>query len=58
MTKWHGGKGSIQKPYDKDRFDKNFEEIFGKKKKDGDKRKKPNNKHKKTTIYWWFFYAF
>ena len=44
MAKWHGGKGSIQKPYDKDRFDKNFEEIFGKKKKNGDKRKKPNNK--------------
>ena len=46
MTKWHGGKGSIYKPYDKDKFDKNFEAIFGKKKKDkdGDKRKKPNSK--------------
>ena len=44
MAKWHGGKGSIQKPYDKYRFDKNFEEIFGKKKKDGDKRKKSNKK--------------
>ena len=32
MAKWHGGKGSIYKPYDKDKFDKNFEAIFGKKK--------------------------
>jgi len=46
MAKWHGGKGSSYKPYDKDKFDKNFEAIFGKKKKDkdGDKRKKPNSK--------------
>lgn len=26
MTKWHGGKGSTQKPYDKEAFDKNFRE--------------------------------
>ena len=44
MAKWHGGKGSIYKPYDKDKLDKNFEAIFGKKKKNGDKRKKPNSK--------------
>jgi len=46
MAKWHGGKGSIYKPYDKDKFDKNFEEIFGKKKKDkdGDKGKKSNSR--------------
>jgi len=39
MTKWHGGKGSMQKPYDKDKFDKNFEAIFGKKKKKKNDRK-------------------
>ena len=46
MAKWHGGKGSSYKPYDKDKFDKNFEAIFGKKKKDkdGDKRKKSNSR--------------
>ena len=46
MAKWHGGKGSIYKPYDKDKFDKNYEAIFGKKKKDkdGDKGKKSNSK--------------
>ena len=45
MTKqWHGGKGSMQKPYDREKFDKNFEAIFGKKKKDGDKRKESNSK--------------
>ena len=46
MTKWHGGKGSIYKPYDKDKCDKNCDAIFGKKKKDkdGDKRKKSNSR--------------
>ena len=33
MTKWDGGKGSTQKPYDKDAFDKNFARIFAKPKK-------------------------
>ena len=33
MSKWHGGKGSTYKPYDKEKFDKNFEAIFGKKKR-------------------------
>ena len=32
MTKWHGGKGSTYKPYDKDKFDKNFDRIFKKNK--------------------------
>tara|TARA_B100001059_G_scaffold122516_2_gene122460 strand:+ start:1377 stop:1526 length:150 start_codon:yes stop_codon:yes gene_type:complete len=48
MSKWHGGKGSAVKPYDKDKFDKNFEAIFGKKKKekaDANKTKgKPEDK--------------
>jgi|CoawatStandDraft_6_1074263.scaffolds.fasta_scaffold149007_2 hypothetical protein len=45
MSKWHGGKGSVQRPQtDKEKFDENFEKIFGSKKKDGDKRKKPNSK--------------
>ena len=30
MAKWHGGKGSKQRPTDKDKFDKEFERIFGK----------------------------
>ena len=42
MSKWHGGKGSIYKPYNKDKFDKNFEKIFGNKKKNVNKRKKTN----------------
>jgi len=42
MTKWHGGKGSIYKPYDKDKFDENFEKIFGNKRKNVNKRKKTN----------------
>lgn len=33
MTKWDGGKGSTQKPYDKDAFDKNFARIFSKSKR-------------------------
>ena len=33
-----------RKQDNKDKFDKNFEAIFGKKKKNGDKRKKPNSK--------------
>tara|TARA_B100001093_G_scaffold274180_1_gene262092 strand:+ start:9072 stop:9221 length:150 start_codon:yes stop_codon:yes gene_type:complete len=34
MSKWHGGKGSSVKPYDKDKFNENFDKIFGKKKKE------------------------
>ena len=34
MSKWHGGKGSSVKPYDKDKFNENFDAIFGKKKKE------------------------
>jgi len=41
MTKWHGGKGSTQKPYDKEAFDKNFSRIFSKpKKKDIENKQK------------------
>ena len=39
MTKWHGGKGSIQKPFDKEAFDKNFSRIFSKPKKSNIKDK-------------------
>ena len=42
MAKWHGGKGSIYKPYDKDKFDVNFEKIFGDKRKNVNKGKKAN----------------
>lgn len=40
MSKWHGGKGSLVKPYDKDKFNENFDKIFGKKKKKKKKEKK------------------
>ena len=36
-------KGSRQRPYDKDKFNENFEKIFGnKKKKNKRKRNRPN----------------
>ena len=31
MSEWHGGKGSVQRPTNKRRFDENFEKIFNKK---------------------------
>ena len=34
MSKWHGGKGSSVKPYDKNKFNENFDKIFDKKKKE------------------------
>ena len=33
MSKWHGGKGSKQRPTDKDKFDDNYDRIFGKNQK-------------------------
>jgi hypothetical protein len=39
MTKWHGGKGSKPRPSDKDKYDQNFDRIFGDKKKKADKSK-------------------
>ena len=30
---WHGGKGSIQKPTDQDKYSENYDKIFNKKKK-------------------------
>ena len=29
---WHGGKGSVQKPTDQDKYAENWEKIFGNKK--------------------------
>jgi len=46
MTKWHGGKGSAIKPYDVDKFNKNFEKIFGKKKKEKKNASKNETKRK------------
>ena len=46
MSKWHGGKGSTYKPYDKEEFDKNFEAIFGKKKKEKKDASKTKSKSK------------
>ncbi len=31
---WHGGKGSIQKGHDHDKYAENFDKIFGKNKSD------------------------
>ena len=31
MSKWHGGKGSVQRPTDKDKYDSGWEAIFGNK---------------------------
>jgi len=31
MANWHGGKGSKRSPEDKNKFDENYEKIFGKK---------------------------
>ena len=31
MSKWHGGKGSVQRPTDKDKFDSGWEKAFGNK---------------------------
>lgn len=28
MSKWHGGKGSKARPYDKDKFNDNWDRIF------------------------------
>lgn len=30
MSKWHGGKGSKQRPVDKEKFDSNWDKIFNK----------------------------
>ena len=40
---WHGGKGSIQKPSDQDKYSENYDKIFGKKKKDKEQIKKVQN---------------
>ena len=40
-----GGKGSLQRPTNKKKFDENFERIFGKGKvKDGESKTKSNGK--------------
>lgn len=38
--KWHGGKGSHQRPTDKKKYDENWDRIFGKKEDNKDKEKK------------------
>ena len=43
MTKWHGGKGSKQRPADNknpNAYQDNWERIFGKKNKEKDKKSK------------------
>jgi len=37
-------KGSRDRTKDRNKFEENFDKIFGNKKKNGDKRKKPNSK--------------
>ena len=46
MTEWHGGKGSRDRTKDRDKFNENFERIFGKKKDKGE-RKKQMSQYKK-----------
>ena len=36
---WHGGKGSIQKDHDHDKYAEAWEKIFGKKRKDKNETK-------------------
>ena len=53
MSKWHGGKGSKQRPTDRDKYNENYDRIFGKKdpvKKNMDKFHKPVT-HKDKTKY-------
>ena len=38
--KWHGGKGSIQKDHDHDKYAENWDKIFGRKNKDLSEREK------------------
>ena len=33
MSKWHGGKGSKQRPTDRKKYEENYERIFRKKQK-------------------------
>ncbi len=44
MANWHGGKGSKRRPEDKNKFDENYEKIFGK--------KRPNSIKDKQQLYW------
>ena len=37
---WHGGKGSIQKPIDQEKYAENYDKIFGRKKKKLTEREK------------------
>jgi len=41
---WHGGKGSRYRPINKEQYDKNYEEIFGKKKNKKKVTSKKQNK--------------
>ena len=39
-SQWHGGKGSQQRPQDKEKFNENYDRIFGKKPTKNDDNKK------------------
>jgi len=39
MTEWHGGKGSRDRIKDRDKFNENFDRIFGKNRDKGEKKK-------------------
>lgn len=41
--KWHGGKGSIQKDHDHDKYAQAWEKIFGKKDKNNHKSNNPKD---------------
>ena len=47
MTKWHGGKGSKQRPTDVKKFNDNWDRIFGKKDGQTGERSSGSNQKKK-----------
>lgn len=44
MTEWHGGKGSRDRTRDRDKFNENFDRIFGKNRDKGEKKKQMSQK--------------
>lgn len=43
---WHGGKGSRYRAVDQQKYNENWERIFGKKKKPSEEEKSEENEHK------------
>ena len=43
MSKWHGGKGSKQRPTDRKKYEENYERIFRKKQKSNSRNESEND---------------